>query len=163
MTDPDERLATVLDELLDSCHDEAFDQRLEAAVVAYPDLEDDLRKLTTMARMADELAESDSGALNAVIDGAAPTIPSGSQPGAATVQEAGRTGVGTRIGDYELIKQVGRGGMGVVYRARQTSLRRDVALKMIPNAEFASSDDLARLRLEALAAGQLSHPNVVPV
>jgi serine/threonine-protein kinase len=53
--------------------------------------------------------------------------------------------------------------MGVVYRALQTSLQRTVALKMIPNAAFASTQDFARLRAEALAAARLSHPNIVPV
>ena len=53
--------------------------------------------------------------------------------------------------------------MGVVYEAFQASLQRTVALKMIPNAAFAASQDLARLRAEALAAARLSHPNIVPV
>ena len=53
--------------------------------------------------------------------------------------------------------------MGVVYRAYQRSLDRIVALKMIPNAAFAASQDLARLRAEALAAARLNHPNIVPV
>ena len=53
--------------------------------------------------------------------------------------------------------------MGVVYRAYHQKLERTVALKMIPNAAFAASQDLARLRAEALAAARLSHPNIVPV
>jgi serine/threonine protein kinase len=164
MTDPDERLASVLDELLDSSNEAAFAERLEAAVVAHPDLADELRQLAATAMIADDLAESSSVAPKSVIDAAdTQTVPQGRQSGQTSGEESGRTGIGTLIGDYELIEQVGRGGMGVVYRARQKSLGRDVALKMIPNAEFAASDDLARLRLEALAAGQLSHPNVVPV
>jgi eukaryotic-like serine/threonine-protein kinase len=71
--------------------------------------------------------------------------------------------VGSRIGEYELREEVGRGGMGVVYRAYQQSLDRTVALKMIPNAAFAASQDLARLRAEARAAARLSHPSIVPV
>ena len=67
------------------------------------------------------------------------------------------------IGEYELRQEIGRGGMGVVYRAFQASLERTVALKMIPNAAFAAAQDLARLRAEALAAARLSHPNIVPV
>lgn|GEM_PF-119141 len=165
MSDTEERLAAVLDELLSTSTRESFADRLEAAVAAHPDLEDELRRLAATALIADDLAESSSGARDAVMHAAAAarTLHSDSAHDHSSNEENGRTGIGTRIGDYELVEQVGRGGMGVVYRARQTSLGRDVALKMIPNAEFAASDDLARLRLEALAAGQLSHPNVVPV
>jgi serine/threonine protein kinase len=69
----------------------------------------------------------------------------------------------TWAGNYELIEEIGRGGMGVVYRARQLSLMREVAIKMIVSARFAHEDVLRRFRHEAVAAANLSHPNIVQV
>jgi len=70
---------------------------------------------------------------------------------------------GTRLGPYEVLASIGAGGMGEVYRARDTRLKRDVALKVLPESLAADPDRLRRFQLEAQAASALNHPNILVV
>ena len=152
----DERLAEVFDQLMQDSKSGTPAQQLDAAVRKHPDLEQDLRELFATAQIADDIALLQSIDLMHLTG-------AGSGRPRTTGSLAAGSAIGSTIGEYELQEELGRGGMGVVYRAWQTSLQRTVALKMIPNAAFAASQDLARLRAEALAAARLSHPNIVPV
>ena len=68
--------------------------------------------------------------------------------------------VGTRLGPYEVVALLGEGGMGEVYRARDSRLNRDVAIKILPETVGSDSDRLARFEREARAVAALSHPGM---
>jgi serine/threonine protein kinase/Tol biopolymer transport system component len=70
---------------------------------------------------------------------------------------------GTRLGVYEIVAQIGEGGMGVVYRARDTKLNRDVALKVLPDLFASDADRLARFTREAQTLASLNHPNIAHI
>jgi tetratricopeptide (TPR) repeat protein len=86
----------------------------------------------------------------------APTA--GLQPPSAPAESAGR-----RLGDFEIICEIGRGGMGIVYEARQVSLKRPVALKVLNSGSYLDPRAVQRFRREAEAAAMLRHANIVPV
>ena len=142
----DELLASLLGQLEERARSGA-PVDLEGVTSAHPELADELRALWATAGVIEGLdlgAELESMADG---DGAEPT----------------RSDLPRRMGDYELINELGRGGMGVVYRARQLSLGRTVALKMILRGELASSTDISRFRAEAEAAARLDHPHIVSI
>jgi len=70
---------------------------------------------------------------------------------------------GTRLGPYEILAPLGAGGMGEVYRARDTRLGRDVAVEVLPSSLSADTDRLHRFQQEACAAGALNDPNILAI
>src|ERR1700719_1475151 len=70
---------------------------------------------------------------------------------------------GTKLGPYEIVNLLGAGGMGEVYRARDSRLKREVAIKVLPPALSADADRLRRFEQEALATAALNHPNILAV
>src|SRR5262245_23243416 len=71
--------------------------------------------------------------------------------------------IGSRIGAYEITGKLGAGGMGEVYRARDTRLKRDVALKILPESFATDRDRLARFQREAEVLASLNHPNIAAI
>ena len=147
--DRDERLARLLAEMTEQFR-WGRPPDLAAVTRAHPELAAELRELWGAVLIAEELARPGPGTGQTA---ALPQAPVASAPSALP----------RRLGDYELLEEVGRGGMGVVYKAHQISLDRVVAVKMIVHGACASAEDLARFRAEAEAAARLEHPNIVPV
>ncbi|MDB4331769.1 serine/threonine protein kinase [bacterium] len=120
---------------------------LQSMYRSHPDLENDLRRLLGTMLITDTAGAS--------LD-----------EGVTAPESQGRwrsLKLPVEIGDYELEEEIGRGGMGVVFRARQISLNRVVAVKMILRGRLASESDIARFLSEAKATAKLEHPNIVPV
>jgi serine/threonine-protein kinase len=155
-SDHEEQLAAILEQLVDDSRN-GRQPGLEAVVREHPHMAREIRELWATAMMAEDFA-SFSGVLDAMAEDPSAI------PGPASRLEASASGRLPRtVGDYELLEELGRGGMGVVFKARQRSLGRIVALKMILRGEMAGSADVARFRVEAEAAARLNHPHIVPV
>ncbi len=146
----DEHLAEILEQLLTQAQS-GTSPDIDAVIRQHPDLAAELRELWATMQLAENLAElsrHDFDEQRTFVPGRKPV---------------GEDLAGRDFGDYELLEEIGRGGMGVVYRARQKSLDRIVALKMILRGDLASEADVSRFRTEAEAAAHLNHPHIVPV
>ena len=149
MNDHEQQLADLLAELTDAvCRGEPVD--FDATCRDYPQLADDLRSLWGAVLVTDTAAASKE------------ELPR-QQQGEGSSGRWRSIQLPTKVGDYELLEEVGRGGMGVVFRGRQISLDREVAVKMILRGRLASDADLRRFLAEASATARLEHPNIVPV
>src|SRR4051795_6499992 len=118
---------------------------IEEYATRNPELADQIRRLMpALVRMEQDLS----------LD------PAGAGPPRRPAEASGES---RRLGDYRILREVGRGGMGVVYEAEQVSLGRRVALKVLPRQVAGDPAALARFRREARSAAQLHHTNIVPV
>lgn len=145
-SEQNELLAELLDQL--AAQFEAGETpSVDRLAAEHPDVADELRGLWATMQFVDQFASSafddeldDLDSTSDSVELPLPTLP-----------------------DYEFRSEVGRGGMGIVYKARQLSLDRTVAIKMLLRGELATERDLARFRIEAAAAARLTHPNIVSV
>lgn len=138
---------------------EEFIERIERG--ESPDVEDYARKHPTIAdilrNMLPALVAMKADAAGDCLSGADDVSTGSRQSAGGDVDVAGE------LGDFRIIREIGRGGMGVVYEAEQQSLRRRVALKVLPFAAAMDSRRLERFRNEATAAARLHHAHIVPV
>ena len=155
----DELIDYYLNQLEESSSSRATDRQLRQQLIHdHPQLADDLRSFFTMHDRIQGVASNQSEPVQPV-ESLEETIFKSDSVSFLKISEI----EGRRFGDFEIIQLIARGGMGVVYKARQISLNRVVALKMILAGEWAGEDDIKRFQAEAEAAAKLEHPSIVPI
>jgi len=160
----DARLAALLEDLL-VAHRAGQQVDLRSVTADSPELLSELRELWQATLMAERLASPQLSGTPAEVTQAWPTDRESQVVDGSNSRDRSLTSFGTTSlpDDYEFETELGRGGMGVVVRARQRSLDRTVALKQMLLGSQASAADRTRFRTEAEAAARLEHPNIVPV
>ncbi|HEV3168566.1 MAG TPA: serine/threonine-protein kinase, partial [Isosphaeraceae bacterium] len=130
-----------------ACHRQGRKPSIESYAAAHPELADEIRRLFPALLMMEEIKPGSGDA-------------TGDFDAAAVVVRGARL---ERLGDFRVLREVGRGGMGVVYEAEQESLGRRVALKVLSAHAVPDSKQVKRFEREARAAARLHHTNIVPV
>ncbi|MFM8734174.1 MAG: serine/threonine-protein kinase [Pirellulales bacterium] len=161
--DRESLLAELVDDLSERTGPEA-QARLDDLTATHPDLAGHLRELFAAMSVTDAVAEHSTIIFDGRRSGPATVAPrEAPRTSGVAAFVPGGTPLPAVFGDYELVEEIGRGGMGIVYRAVQQSLGRTVAVKMLLRRDLASHADLARFRSEAEAAARLDHPGIVPI
>jgi serine/threonine-protein kinase len=135
---------------------------LDEAIARHPSLAEPLREVYAAMLVADAVAERSAVFQADRTRDGRQIAPSGEDTSKGGFVP-GVTALPARFGDYELLEELGRGGMGIVYRAFQRGLGRSVALKMLIRGAVATPADLARFRSEVESAARLDHPGIVPI